>query len=375
MTGVSVSASEFRRSWMLVGVLCPEIVTTNPGDTCAPNTIDITNRALYAGSKDTLAGTWNYWTDAGATSPIADPTAVSSSGTYYITNTGIGCTDTAQIDVTVNATPDLSITQPPAVCSPNTIDLTAIVGGTGLGTNSYYTNANGTGSVTDETSVGDGTYYVVTVDGNNCSDTAQIDVTVNATPDLSITQPPAVCSPNTIDLSTTVVGTGLGTNSYYTNANGTGSVTDETSVGDGTYYVVTVDGNNCSDTAQIDVTVNATPDLSITQPPAVCSPNTIDLTAIVGGTGLGTNSYYTNANGTGSVTDETSVGDGTYYVVAVDGNNCSDTAQIDVIVNSTPTISGVAENSPSGCGLNDGSIIFLRFILNYGLFSFLQLNG
>ena len=263
VTGVSVSASEFRRSWMLVGVLCPEIVTTNPGDTCAPNTIDITNRALYAGSKDTLAGTWNYWTDAGATSPIADPTAVSSSGTYYITNTGIGCTDTAQIDVTVNATPDLSITQPPAVCSPNTIDLTAIVGGTGLGTNSYYTNANGTGSVTDETSVGDGTYYVVTVDGNNCSDTAQIDVTVNATPDLSITQPPAVCSPNTIDLSTTVVGTGLGTNSYYTNANGTGSVTDETSVGDGTYYVVTVDGNNCSDTAQIDVTVNATPDLSI----------------------------------------------------------------------------------------------------------------
>ncbi|MCP4521196.1 MAG: choice-of-anchor D domain-containing protein, partial [Cytophagales bacterium] len=180
----------------------------------------------------------------------------------------------------INTKPLLSITDPSPACIPNTIDLTdtnITTGSINIGTNTYYTNATATSLVTDETAVGNGVYYIITTNSNGCTDTAAVNVTVQSAPNLSITNPDPICQPSTIDLTDADIisgSTNLGTNTYYTNAAATSLVADETAVGNGTFYIVSTLGT-CADTAAVNVTVNNTPNLSITNPDPICQPNTI----------------------------------------------------------------------------------------------------
>src|SRR5690606_35671557 len=101
----------------------PTVVVTDPAAVCEPNTVDITDAAVTAGS--TAGLTYTYFTDAGATSVLATPGAVTATGTYYIVGTtGVGCSDTAAVNVIINNNAVLVITDPAAVCEPNTVDIT-----------------------------------------------------------------------------------------------------------------------------------------------------------------------------------------------------------------------------------------------------------
>lgn len=81
-------------------IASPTLNITDPVSVCAPGTVDITAAAVTAGS--TGAGTLTYWTDAGATAALNNPSAVAASGTYYI-QTGTGnCTDIAPVTVTID---------------------------------------------------------------------------------------------------------------------------------------------------------------------------------------------------------------------------------------------------------------------------------
>ena len=480
----------------------PDLTITDPSAVCAPNTIDLTDAAVTAGST-TYGGTLTYFTDAGATSAYATPAAADSGAYYIVVTTGAGCTDTAQVNAVVNSKPDLTITDPAAVCAPNTIDLTdaAVTAGSTTygGTLTYYTDAGATSVYATPAAADSAAYFIVVTTGAGCTDTAQVNAVVNSKPDLTITDPAAVCAPNTIDLTDAAVTAGSttygGTLTYYTDAGATSAYATPTTANSGAYFIVASTGAGCSDTAQVNafikagtfiasvtggntsgcgindgsitiagltastnyllsynttvdsavtsnsageivllnlsdgvysgidvreiggcfndtkwevsltspdkpyvdagaamevcegefvtlsatinsgtsvswdnsvadgvafqpgigvvkytvtadssscltldsvvVTVHPKPNLTITDPATVCAPSTVDITApaiTAGSSDVGSNSYYTDATLTALVPDETTVGAGTYWIVTETDDNCKDTAVVNVTV-------------------------------------------
>jgi gliding motility-associated-like protein len=65
-----------------IAAATPVLMITNPSPVCEPASIDLTASPVTAGSGTGL--TYTYWLDANATIPIANPVAVTVTGTYYI---------------------------------------------------------------------------------------------------------------------------------------------------------------------------------------------------------------------------------------------------------------------------------------------------
>src|SRR5690606_27767489 len=85
------------------------------------------------------------------------------------------------VNATVNAQPNLVISDPAAVCAPAQVDLTApaVTAGSDAGTLSYWTDAPATNTLATPGAVGSGTYYIQLTDGNSCSTVAAVNATVN----------------------------------------------------------------------------------------------------------------------------------------------------------------------------------------------------
>jgi gliding motility-associated-like protein len=157
------------------------LVITNPTPVCSPNTIDITATSVTTGS--TGGGVLSYWTNPTATNPLTTPNAVTNSATYYIqTTTAMGCKDIKPVTVLINTTPVLTITNPNAVCSPNTVDITApsvTAGSTGGGTITYWNDAAATSSLLSPNALTtSGTYYIQTTTAAGCKDIQPVNISV-----------------------------------------------------------------------------------------------------------------------------------------------------------------------------------------------------
>ncbi len=71
------------------------------------------------------AGLSAAWTLAGA--PVADPGAVSTAGTYQLVVTnGAGCSDTAQVTLSLQAHRSLGADQAIEMCGSTSLDLSAL---------------------------------------------------------------------------------------------------------------------------------------------------------------------------------------------------------------------------------------------------------
>ena len=76
----------------------PTITVTTPAEVCEPNTVDISNAATSD------VGTLTWYSDAALTTPLVDPTQVTT-GTYYVGADNGGCTSSDMVNVTVNPLP------------------------------------------------------------------------------------------------------------------------------------------------------------------------------------------------------------------------------------------------------------------------------
>uniref|UniRef100_UPI0037C010D9 Ig-like domain-containing protein n=1 Tax=Flavobacterium macrobrachii TaxID=591204 RepID=UPI0037C010D9 len=217
----------------------PTLVVTNPSVVCSPAIVDLTLASVTAGSS---TGTLTYWINSEGTTVLNNPSAITTSGTFYIKLTNGNCSTIQPVVVTISSSSTLVITNPPAVCSPSTVDLTlaSVTAGSSTGTLSYWTNAAGTTVLNNPNAVtSSGTYYIRLTNGS-CSTIQPVVVTISSSPTLIITNPPAVCSPSTVDLTQASVtaGSSAGTLSYWTNAAGTTVLNNPNAVtSSGTYYI------------------------------------------------------------------------------------------------------------------------------------------
>lgn len=241
-------------------------------------------------------------------------------------------------------TQTLSITEPPAltltavanntvVCAPNSSTLSSsATGGTGVITYSW-TNI-GNSSVTVVSPASTTAYTINVTDGNNCTASAIVNVSVTPGPTVTvISSNSAFCPGGT----TTLTASGANTYSWSTTSTNTTIVNSPTTT---TSYTVTgTDINSCSSSTAITVTVYSNPTITaVSSQSVLCTGQTASLTA------GGANSYTwnTNSNNTSIVVSPSA--NTTYTVNGTNANGCSGTATITQIVSACTGINPIAAN-------------------------------
>jgi gliding motility-associated-like protein len=283
--------------------------------------VNVPTTAICAGNTATLtaSGANTYVWNTGMMGTTISPSPIVTTN-YIVSGTdGNNCTNTSIAIVSVNPLPSI-IVNASAICIGNTATLTAI------GANTYTWSTGATGSTITQSPTSNTTYTVSGTDGNNCVNTTTQTVVVNALPTITINGASAVC------LGQSTILTANGGISYVWTG-GVNTATNTVSPTTNTSYTVTgIDANSCVNTATTNLTVNATPTLSITGAAIVCGGQPIILTAS-GATNYIWSGGVNTATNTVSPTSNT-----TYTVTGTNANNCSGTATQSVTVNPLPTV-------------------------------------
>ncbi len=318
-------------------------VTVNPTPTV---TATAAATPICAGDSTTLTGngatSYNWMPGNVNGSPITVTPAATT--TYTVTGTAAnGCTSTAQVTVTINPLPTPGATATPAtICAGQTSTLAA-TGGTAYNWNGG-SLVNATGTPQTVSPVTTTTYTVLVTDGNGCSDSTQVTLTVNPVPVADAGTDQTICSGNPATLTATGGGTYSWNGGTLVNASG---ATQTDSPGTTTSYTVTVtNGFGCTDEDTIVVNVNLTPTIAAGADTALCTGDTIQLSATGAGTynwnpatGL-SNATISNPQAFPSVTT-------TYTVTLTAANGCAANDTITVNVNARPT--ATASNDTTVC--------------------------
>ena len=277
------------------------------------------------------SATFNWSTGPTTPSITVSPTITT---TYTVTATTPGCTTQASVTVMVNPIPTVSISASANhICAGDSTTLTA------SGANSYMW---GSGDTTSSITVSPGitTTYTVTGDANGCTGTANIIITLNPNPAITITP-----SANPICLGASPTLTAGGASTYlWSSGLGTANPITVSPATTTTYSVTGTDANGCTGTTGITVTVSPNPTVSITASVnPICAGNQTILT------GSGATTYSWN-NGLGTINPATATPTvtTTYTVTGTDANGCTGTANIIVTVN--PNIALTVSSTNAFCG-------------------------
>jgi len=289
-----------------------------------PN-ITVNNATICQGSSVTLTanGAKIYqWTDTHSNilSTGKIYTVNPTSNTYFdvIGIDSIGCSNSAQAMVTVNALPTITSNLPTTtVCSGQQVSLN------GSGAISYTWNNGISNNIPFTPLPGITTYTVTGSDVNNCTNTAQSIVTVNPLPTV-IAGGGSNCFGSSINITVN------GANTYtWSNSLGSGNTKTVSPTTSTTYTVTGTDANGCSNTANAIVTVNSNPIAYAGKKQITCPGVSLTLNATGGET------YSWSSGSTSASATVTPTITSTYTVTVSNASNCSASSSVVVVVATT----------------------------------------
>lgn len=286
------------------------------------------------------------WTPAtGLSDPtVANPQAFPSATTTYTVavTDSTGCTDDAQVTVTVNPLPSLTFGADDEVCLGDTLTL-SVGGGVSYQWENDPTLLGGNQAQPQVVPIASQFYVVTATDANGCAATDSIFVMVNALPVIEAGADTVQCGDQAIGLMAS------GGVSYLWSPDS--SLSDpavanpladpDTST---TYYVLGTDANGCSALDSVFVRAwyaNAGPDL------AVCIGDTTQLQA------SGAIDYQWDFspalfNPNDPQTGVFTLTDATFYLTATDSSGCTDQDTVQLTVNPLP-VTSTAGSDPYVC--------------------------
>ncbi len=283
----------------------------------------------------TTTGTTESWTFGGA--PVADPSAVTDAGIYtLIVTNAAGCSDTGSVDLEVVTPPVLGPDTSITICDGAGLDLSTVFA-TGSNSASWSLNGN---VVADPGSVGEaGTYVLTATNPAGCSASATASIDILPSPELGADRTISICDGAVADLTSLYTTTDLAASWTLSGA----PVADPAAVHlAGTYRLIAGDPSGCTDTAFVQLTVNAGPDLGPDRTFMLCPWQSVDLQTEFS-TGMLDATYSFNGE---PVPDPAAIDlAGQYLIVASDANGCSDTALANVIAIECMCVADLTENA------------------------------
>ncbi|RYY66902.1 MAG: hypothetical protein EOO12_02805, partial [Chitinophagaceae bacterium] len=332
-------------------------VNSRPPVTVSPSSAICSggNKVLTAGGASTYS--WSPATGLSATTGALVTASPATTTTYTVTGTdGSGCSNTAQVTITVNTNPTVTASAAPtSICTGSSSTLSA----SGAGTYSWSpaTGLSATsGSPVTANPAGTTTYTVTGTNAAGCTGTATVTLTVNPKPTVTVSPATAVCTGS----STTLTAGGATTYSWNPSSGlsaTTGGTVTANPTSTTTYTVTGTDGNGCKNTATVTVTVNANPTISVTTAsPTACNGQATTLTATGASTYTWSPAAGLSATSGASVSANPSSAT-TYTATGSNANGCSNTATVNVGVGSSISITRNLPSDTVGCQQSPISLV------------------
>ncbi|TDW49587.1 putative repeat protein (TIGR01451 family), partial [Flavobacterium sp. 270] len=260
---------------------------------------------------------------------------VNSSGNYTNTASLPNAidTNTANNSASAAVTPkvaNLVVTNPAAVCSPSTVDLTvpAITSGSSSNlTLSYWTNSNASTALSSPSSVSTaGTYYIKAVSSDGCTFIKPVVVTVNFPSSNNTIGGATTCATGSVTLTASG-----GSGTYLWSTGDTSKTITVTT--DGSYTVQRISSSGCVTSASAPAVVTFKPAAPTASSQTFCSSENKKVGDLVA-SGVALKWYNASTNGTQYAVNATLV-TGTYYVSQTTNGCESSRTSVSVTVNST----------------------------------------
>ena len=282
--------------------------------------------------------------------------------TFLVTDNATGCSSTVTRTFTVDPNPTaapatLTTCEDPAGSGNGVFtlsDANSTVFGSQAATDftvTYHASLNdadmGSAAITTYGGNSTSVFARVTNDDTGCYAVSTVTLMVDPLPTAAIAGDLELC----VGESTTLTASGGAT--YEWSDASTGAMLTDSPTATKDYTVTVTDANGCKSSATVSVTVNPLPVLSIVSDAAnntICPGESVTMDA------SGTNSFqWTNgpANGSWTVSPEITT---TFFVVGTDGNGCSSTASIQIIVRPEPT---VTLTDPADVCLDDDNVTLM----------------
>ena len=300
-----------------------------------------TNLTLDAGS--------GYSAYSWSTGSTTETTTVNSAGTYIITVTDVnGCTGTNSITTYTNDNPIVSGTSTDAGCSVANGTATANPSGGAPGYTYSWSNTQTTQTITGLSA---GTYGVTITDTNGC--TASTPVTVNGANAPSLTTSTTSTGCTVANGTATANATG-GTPGYTYQWSNAQITQTATGLAAGTYFVTVTDTNGCIAVTSANISVSASPLVTVIGNPTGCTVNNGSAVATPNG-GTPPFTYLWNNGLTTDTVNDLALG--IYTIAITDANGCTATNSVNITVASNPTVITSVLSNDSCNGDNNGSAI------------------